>query len=380
MIYLTLGDQYSGVVSSQVIDVCKHLIDAHDHPVRLVSFISLRGFRAQRKKFKAEFPSAMVLPMWPRLVNWEKNYFLLRIILFGLKDRKIMTRGILACNLALKLKEKGRIDWVCLDARGAYEAEWHEYEVVDNETMKQEVKIWEEKAVNESDFRLGVSQKLVEYWRNNFGYQSDNHVVIPCTINQYFERNLLTEGVREKIRTSYGYQKNDIVLVYAGSSAGWQSFQMLDRFLISAMEKQPFVHVLFLAKIDLTQLQAYAQFPDRIRKDWVSHQEIFQTLAMCDYGILIRENTVTNQVAAPTKFGEYLSAGLKILITPELGDYSDFAEKYECGWIIEPENRFDRKFTVVSMTEREKSRQLAMEHFTKEAHKPNYQRLIHASI
>ena len=45
-------------------------------------------------------------------------------------------------------------------------------------------------------------------------------------------------------------------------------------------------------------------------------------LIASDMGLLLRDNTLTNRVASPIKFGEYMAAGVPVLITPSLGDYS----------------------------------------------------------
>ena len=67
---------------------------------------------------------------------------------------------------------------------------------------------------------------------------------------------------------------------------------------------------------------------------WVPHSEVFEVLAACDHGLLLREPTVTNRVAAPTKFAEYLAAGRDVLISPGLGDYTAFVEHEECGQVV----------------------------------------------
>jgi hypothetical protein len=61
-------------------------------------------------------------------------------------------------------------------------------------------------------------------------------------------------------------------------------------------------------------------------------------LSISDYGILIREYSVTNKVASPTKFAEYLNAGLKVIISPEIGDFSAMVDKYNLGYVYHENN------------------------------------------
>ena len=57
-------------------------------------------------------------------------------------------------------------------------------------------------------------------------------------------------------------------------------------------------------------------------------------MSVADYGILLREQSVTNLVASPTKFAEYLALGLPVLISENLGDYSEFVQHHNCGSIV----------------------------------------------
>ena len=53
----------------------------------------------------------------------------------------------------------------------------------------------------------------------------------------------------------------------------------------------------------------------------------------CDYGLIIRDESITNQVSSPVKFAEYLYAGLKIIISSNIGDYSKFVLDNDCGFL-----------------------------------------------
>ena len=67
---------------------------------------------------------------------------------------------------------------------------------------------------------------------------------------------------------------------------------------------------------------------------FVEPKQIRSYLQCCDYGILFREKNGTNIVSSPVKFGKYLSCGLKILISDNVGDYSDLVYKNNLGHVI----------------------------------------------
>ena len=54
-----------------------------------------------------------------------------------------------------------------------------------------------------------------------------------------------------------------------------------------------------------------------------------------DYGYVYRNQTETNKVASPVKIAEYLSCGLKLLISNSLGDYSNLTTSNNLGFNLD---------------------------------------------
>lgn len=371
--YLTYNDEPSGVFKGQVADVVSFINSELNLGMRLVAFVSLRGFGASRKKIRSWSPSAIVLPMVPRIRNWKLNRFLLRVAC-ARNTKFMLCRGPFATALALELKASGRCKKVGYDGRGAFAAEWTEYDMGQEEAMKTVMRQLEERAVRESDFRLAVSAKLVEYWQREYAYKANNHVVVPCTLNKGFGALPGNEAV-QKVRAELGFAPSDVVLVYSGSTAGWQSFELLEQVLTEQLQQHPFVRVLFLSREEPNNKRLAEAFPGRVAIRWVAAEEVPQMLAACDYGILIRENTVTNQVAAPTKFAEYLHSGLKVLISEHIGDYTDFVRTHKCGAVV-PQQPIEA--SPVKQEEKQRMRELAQAHFAKNVFTPQYKQLYDA--
>ena len=105
-------------------------------------------------------------------------------------------------------------------------------------------------------------------------------------------------------------------------------------FLATQMRKNANVKILFLTHENELVSKLKNAFPDNVRVKWVDHHFINLYLSVGDYGLLIREQSLTNSVASPTKFAEYLALGLPVLISENLGDYSEFVLHHKCGWIV----------------------------------------------
>lgn len=376
VVYLTFNDQPSGVYNSQVVDVVNFLNRHRDEKVRLVAFVSLRGFLSSRKKIKSSCPNAIMLPMFPRVKNWRANGFLLAAILSKLKPRLVMARGVFASALALDVKQTNSKKFgVVFDARGAYHAEFSEYRVVDDDELIDSVKQLEERALRETDRQLAVSNALVNYWKEAYGIDdTDTAEVIPCTLSQSDIATLPDNSQRQELRQQYGISPEDVLLVYSGSAAGWQSFDALFNWLAGILSQQQHVKLLLMTPIDSLKNTVLAEYADRVIIRWVAPQKVKQYLSMGDYGLLLREESVTNRVASPTKFAEYLAAGLKILISPHIGDFSEFVEKHECGQVVS-ETR-SPQLSKVTEQERSKCFELSREYFTKDRLRDAYFRLL----
>ena len=372
--YLTYNDTPSGIFSSQVIDVVKHLNCEFKVDVKLVSFISLRNFFTNKNIIKKELPEAIVLPMFPGVKRWRYNTFLLGWIVFVIKPSVIIGRSVLATHLALSLKRKNKIEKVIYDGRGAIAAEWKEYDVISNSTMKEEISILEKEVVLNSDYRIAVSNQLVNYWKERFEYKSNKHVVIPCTLNKIFEEVIISLDNIDSTRKSLGLKNDDIVFIYSGSVAGWQSFDLLYTFIKPILNSNEKFKIIFLSDWDQNIKNLKNEFESQVLCKKVSQYDVPHYLMASDYGLLIREETITNKVASPVKFAEYMACGLKIIISENLGDYSILIDdNILLGYKIK--SNF-KSFPKVDFHEKMKIKDIGLELFSKSNYNEKYNILI----
>lgn len=361
IIYLTYNDNPSGIFSSQVIDVVNFYENTLKQSARLIALVSVRNFFSTRKKIKQEQQKAIVLPMFPKIINWEKNYTLLAVYCFMLKPTVIIGRSVLATQLALKIRNSGLVDKVVYDGRGAISAEWKEYGVINVTSLINQIEDLEKYAVQNADFRIAVSHQLVKHWQKIFNYGSNEHVVIPCTINKAFEEVQLNEAQINYSRHQLGLDFSDVVFIYSGSLAGWQSFDILHVFLRNILDLNKNNKVVFLSELDENIFELQNSYPGRVIQKKVSVSDVSSYLTAADYGLLIRKDSVTNQVASPVKFAEYLACGLKVIISDGIGDYTDFVNKHNCGYHYHS----DKSFKRLTLAERLNNHELCLSFFSK---------------
>ena len=73
----------------------------------------------------------------------------------------------------------------------------------------------------------------------------------------------------------------------------------------------------------------------------LEQEEVFEELIKCNFGIIFRGNNLISSVSSPLKFGEYLAAGLPVLINEGIGDTEEIILKYKIGVIIRGKNYYE---------------------------------------
>ncbi|MBK9763839.1 MAG: hypothetical protein IPO87_10860 [Flavobacteriales bacterium] len=375
IIYLTYNDQPSGVYWSQVTDVVDHLNTLGGPPVKLFALVSARGFSRTRRAIKQRSPKALVLPMVPQMARWKKNTWILSMVCRFVRPTGIIARGVFATWMAQRMRDRGSVKKVCFDGRGAYAAEWEEYRLIDDDALIAQFRPLEMEAVNGSDFRISVTHALVDHWRERYDYRGKEHIVVPCTLGA--DHGSVGGELGRTKRNGSPFSETDVVLVYSGSTAGWQSFGLLEELLSGVLDEQPNVKVLFLSKSDENNAKLVERYPGRVSVQWLDPDQVAATLGNCDLGIMVRENTVTNNVASPTKFGEYLAAGLPVVISEHLGDFSALVMQDSLG-LVHREGTHMATLQRTTNEERTRLQHYAEAHFTKKAFNSSYLQLLSA--
>ena len=372
MLYITLLDQFHpGIYSSQVIDVCDYLNKKHNAKIRVLAFLSIKEllYTDAKKRLKKLSPTAIVLPAFPKLRYFKLTSILLFFVCLFTGERIAICRNVFSTIMALKLKKLGLLHKVVLDGRSAMASEIEEYDVFPVDYIRKNIRKFESEAVLKSDFRIAVSRQLIEYWKKNYGYSSYKHVVIPCNLDsKYFseENKKIDESILSSVKNELGINEKDIVLVYSGSTAPWQSFQLLEKIISPIMENQADLKILFLSKENADISGFKSKYKDKIIIRWLEHKDILSYLACCDYGILLREQSETNKVASPTKFAEYLYAGLPVLISENLGDFTSFVENNNCGIVLsEKDEKALHRIKKIDESTSEKCHLLSLTYFKK---------------
>lgn len=307
---------------------------AHRHLGRLKG--SVRDRLGDRTSWLPAAPSRM---QSDPVAAWQLSMWLHRH--YGNEPVILHCRGSRMTEMGLRVRRHRSDLMVVYDCRGIDHAEYR-YEHSDSGTAAIEID-WEcqrrferqELCLHEADSVLCVSESMANYFNVEWGKDIDPSCVIPCVVDvPRFERGWCE---RDWVRKELGIEDR-LVVTYNGSMHSWQMpAQCLRVFgMIKELHKEAHFLALTISPDAMYGLaRQHGLYDEDITIMEVPHEDVPRYLAAGDIGLLLRERSLVNEVASPVKFGEYLAAGLSVIMTDGVGDYSELTKTKGVGVVID---------------------------------------------
>jgi glycosyltransferase involved in cell wall biosynthesis len=194
--------------------------------------------------------------------------------------------------------------------------------------------------VTRADHVAAVSNKLADYLIGRYPVSPDTVSVIPCCADASIFK--WSPERRAALRASMSLS-NKFVCVHLGSFVEWYDPDSIaDAF--RQIQARTDSHLLVITH-DTERAQAYlsAHFPSHaytVRS--ATHAETPDLLNASDLGLLLLRSSPNIKTSSPVKFAEYLNSGLPVLISPEVGDFSELIAREQTGAVMDGRN-FDAR-------------------------------------
>ena len=350
IVYFVSDGIFSGVLDSQVLTPLRLLGEKEPTTQRAAVFLtSVRHLGREaiflREEEIRKAVPGIILHFKYRLMNgfpgehrlWalqlERS---LRMMNFtGNKPIIIHCRGDATASATAILKRRDSRLRILLDIRGAQSDE-----IVVKGLLGRYLRCWAEHshrlAMKSADGVNTVSHKMADHFINigEFPGGLPRSVVGCCVDTHQFYFDPTQRAAR---REELGLQ-DKFVICYCGAMSHWQRPDALVEAFAAIRAAMPDAHLLAVTKEAQPlreQLARVGVAAEDVTIRSAPHDQVASYLMAADVGILLRENTLTNRVASPVKFAEYLRCGLPVILTPYVGDYGEFAQKYDVGRMIE---------------------------------------------
>lgn len=181
-----------------------------------------------------------------------------------------------------------------------------------------------------------VSSRLLDLFRDQGLLRSDlPTTLVGCCVDT--KRFLYDPAVRVARRKELGFD-GKFVVCYCGAMSHWQRPDALAGAFAAIRADMPDAHFFALTRepdpirVELARV-GVAEGDVTVRS--APHAEVASYLMAADVALLLRDDTLTNRVAAPVKYAEYLCSGLPVILTPYIGDYGEFTRRQDVGRLVE---------------------------------------------
>ncbi|MCP4130806.1 MAG: glycosyltransferase family 4 protein [bacterium] len=240
---------------------------------------------------------------------------------------------------AARLKEKRPHTKYVFDYRGrnTYEYEALQQgiprEIIDKKAAA--INARERYIAEHADHITCVSSVLRKNLVEKHAIESGKITVIPCVA----DKNLFYYDLKSRNNTRKQLNLTDkFVYVFAGGLGRWHYTNELFEIVAALLENQEDAFFLMLTTEDkkAEKLAAEKLPPGRYLVRSEQHRELASYLMAADAGLLLREDDPINREASPTKFAEYILAGLPVIISGGIGDYSQFVREKKTGIVMNP--------------------------------------------
>lgn len=195
-------------------------------------------------------------------------------------------------------------------------------------------------AAKASDGVIVVSHAMRELALRSWGVPTGRVAVTPCCAEVDESALRERDGTRDRLGV-----KDRFVVVYCGSITPYQMVEEsvdLFREILTMRPDATFLGITPSVTLLTELLRARGVPSEKFQIISAPHSEVPKLLAAGDLAVLLRERSLVNAVASPVKFAEYLAAGIPVVLTEGIGDYSDLVRSNGVGCVL-PDVRANEK-------------------------------------
>lgn len=200
----------------------------------------------------------------------------------------------------------------------------------------------EKKNFKYGDVFFIVSNKLKDYLIKEYKVGDKEFIIAPCSVNQKeIDEDKYIEN-RSFYRAKYNIGDNEKLLIYSGGTSPWQCINETIKIYRNIRSKIGSSIRLLILTPNIDYIKSLS-LESEILVDSLAFSEVTKVLCAGDFGMLIRQNKITNNVAYPNKFLEYVSSGLSVITTPYISDVAKQTNDFNVGFIINGEEEVSNK-------------------------------------
>lgn len=181
------------------------------------------------------------------------------------------------------------------------------------------------------DYLFAVSNGLKSYLIREYGISEDKIHVVPCSVNKTILDYDEYSKDRLMSRKKYGIE-NEMLFIYSGGVSEWQCIRETVEIYKYIKDRINYPSKLLLLSGNKEYISQFES--DSIIVDSLKASEVSHTLPAGDFAFLLRKDYITNHVAYPNKYLEYIKAGLNVITTCFVEDIAESVKSNNLGYVL----------------------------------------------
>jgi glycosyltransferase involved in cell wall biosynthesis len=206
-----------------------------------------------------------------------------------------------------------------------------------NDLRYRVLKMMERRFIQRCDHMIVVSEAYKVWVHQSYGKEEVS--VAPCAVAR---SAMVPLDARPLARRRIGVDGRFVVAFDGSFFAPWGNPREYVEFFALARSIIAEAVLLVLTTARSAEVESFLDKCDLSRRDYVvlnlAHEEVPLNLVAADVGLLLRRDSIVNRVASPMKFSEYMSCGVPVVVSLNVGDVSNFVESRGLGMIYEADN------------------------------------------
>lgn len=172
----------------------------------------------------------------------------------------------------------------------------------------------EKMALEECDRLLVVSRAMLDHYENKYELKlKDKTYVMPCANEVFHSDSFIFPG-----------KYSEPIFVYAGSLSKWQCIDQMLAAFKQALEVREDAQLLFYtAQQEEATALVQSMGLSNVTVGYVPANNLNEVLAAAKYGFVIRDDSVINRVATPTKISSYIANGVIPVYSSSLAAFTE---------------------------------------------------------
>ena len=196
-------------------------------------------------------------------------------------------------------------------------------------------KFFSTRFIKKSNGCLAVTKALQEYATKTFSLNKNiSFHIVPCAIKASNSLHLERDAFRKKYRKKYNIADNELVFVYSGGISPWQCVEETVSMYKEISKNLSMPSRMLLFSHNYEYLEKLTNGDDQFIIDSYGPEELYKALCAADFAFLLRKDNLTNNVAFPNKFLEYVECRLVIITTPYVHEIYNQVINYKLGIVV----------------------------------------------